>query len=64
MLEILLVIEKEGRNINRGKVEVALDNSKVHREIVNAIVKLYKQLWDTGAEVVQIKRLLKKLGLK
>ena len=55
------MIEKKRRNINRGKIEVALDNSKFHRGIANDIVKLCKHAQDAGAEVAQMRRLLKNI---
>ena len=55
MLELLSVIEKKGRHVNRGKIEVALNNSKLYRETIHDIVKPHKHVQDAGAKVAQMK---------
>lgn len=61
LLELISVIERKGRGIERGKIIVAIDNRKVHRGILSEIVKPSTHTQDAGAEIAQMKKLLKKI---
>ena len=58
------MIERKGRNIESGAIVIAIDNRKVHRELLHEIIKSNQAVQDVGAEVMQIKRLLQKIKFK
>ena len=61
LLDLLTAIEKKGQKIECGKIEIAVDNLKVRRGTMNEILKLSIHTQDAGAEIVQIRKLLKKI---
>lgn len=61
MLELLVVQEKKGKNINEGKVIVGIDNRKVRKRIVEEIKKTSANAGDAGAEIVEMKEILNRI---
>ena len=39
MLELLIVLERRGRNIENGKMVIGLDNRKVYQKLIDKIRK-------------------------
>jgi len=61
LLELLKVIEKKSRYILNRKIKIGFDNKKGYNKIVNRIYKLNVYVQEAGAEVVMIKKVLKKI---
>ena len=61
MLELLVVLEKKGKNINEGKVIVGLDNRKVCRGTVDEIKKMSMNVGDAWVEIVEMKETLNRI---
>ena len=59
LLELIKVIERKGRNINHGKITIGIDYKRVYRKIVTKIKKSSEYAQEAGAEIAEIKRLLK-----
>ena len=61
LLEFIALLEKKGREIQRGKIQIGLDNRYVHWKIVEDVAKPSMGSQDSGAEIVQIRRLIRKI---
>ena len=61
LLELIHMIEKKGRDITRGLITIGIDNRKVHRKLVEDIMKTSMHVQDAGAIVAQIRRLLSRI---
>ena len=55
------MLERRGRGIDYGKIEIGIDYRKAHRKIMSAIKKSNEYAKESGAEITRIKRLLKKI---
>ena len=60
LLDLLSVLEQKEKSVSSGKVIAVVDNSKVCRSIISNIAKP-RDYTDVGAEIAQMKRLLKKM---
>ena len=61
LLELLVVLERRGRGIDYGKIEIGIDYRRAHKKIMSAIKKSNEYAKESGAEIARIKRLLKKI---
>ena len=61
LLELIEVIERKERRISHSKIIIRVDNRKVYQKIVEEIAKPNVHTKDSGAKIVQIKRLLEKI---
>ena len=61
LLELVMVLHKRGRNVTQGKICVSIDNKKVFDGVTKTIVKASTYTQDAGAEIAQIRRLVKEM---
>ena len=61
LLELLVTLEKRGRNVNSGKVTVGLDNRKAHIGIVEEIKRNSEVTKDAGAEIIEMKNIVNRI---
>ena len=61
LLELLVVLEKRGRNINNGRIVIGIDYRRAHRKIIESIKKSNEYAQESGAEIAKIKSLLEKI---
>jgi len=61
LLELISVLKHRGRDIESGKLSIAVDNRKVYRGITEQIKKASTHTQDAGVEIAQIRRLLKEI---
>ena len=64
ILELLIVLERRGRNIENGKIVIGLDNRKVYQKLIDKIRKACYHTQDARVEIAQMKRLIKKIKFK
>ena len=57
-LELIKVIEKKGRHIERGKLIIGFDYRRSHAKIKKGIKRLNEYAQETGIEVTITKKLL------
>ena len=53
-------IRRKGKHISHSLVVIGIDNRRVYKKIVNNVKKVSIFVQDTGAEIVQIRKLLRK----
>ena len=58
LLELVKMIKRKGQNIESQAIVIAINNRKVCRDLLHKITKSNQVVWDTGAEVMKIKKLL------
>ena len=61
LLELIEVIEKKSRHINQGKITIGFDYRKSHNKIIKDIKKTSDYVQEAGAEIVMIKKEIKKI---
>jgi len=61
LLELLIVLERKGREIEHGKIEIGIDYRRAHRKIISAIKKSNEYAKESGVEIARIKRILKRI---
>ena len=61
LLELMEILERKGRHIDYGKVQIGFDNRIAYRKIVEQITKASIFAQDAGAEIAQIKALMRKI---
>ena len=61
LLELLSVIERRGRHIENGSVDIAFDNKRHYRQITNDIRKSNMYAQEAGGEIARIKDLLQRI---
>ena len=64
LLELLEILEQKGRYINYGKVIISFNNRLVHRRILQEVYKPNSFAQDVGAEIAQIRWLIKKIAFE
>ena len=61
LLELIEVLKRRGRSIGSGKIVVDVNNRKVCRRTTKMIWKAIAHTQDAGAEISQIKKLLREI---
>jgi len=61
LLKLAEIIERKGRMIDFGIIEISIDNRDVDRKIISNIKKSNHLVQDRGVEILQLRRLLKKI---
>ena len=61
LLELLEVLWRKGKHINRGKIQIGFDNKKAYKEIITTLRKYTKYAEDAGAEISRIKEIIREL---
>ena len=61
LLELITVLERRGRHINEGCIEIGFDNKKQYQRLMNRMKKSNMWAQEAGAEVAMIKYQLKKI---
>ena len=64
LLELVEVIERKGRMVDFGMIKISIDNRDAYKKIISNIKKSNYLVQDRGAEISQIRRLLKKIKFK
>ena len=61
LLEVITALERRGKHIEHGKIEIGFDNRMQQRNLVASIKKSNVCAQEAGAEIAMIKQLRKKI---
>ena len=64
LLELMAVVAKGGRNINRGKIVIGVDCKRMCKKIIKEINKSNEYAQESGAEIAMIKQIMKQLNFE
>ena len=64
LLELMMVIQKKGRNINSRKIIIGVDYKRAYKKIIEEIMKPNKYVQEARAEIALIKQLMKKINFE
>ena len=61
LLDLIELLRIKGREITSGKIEIGFDNRRSHRRIIQEIMKPSICAQEAGAEIMQIRRIIKEV---
>ena len=64
LLKLLEVIEREGKYVSRGKIQIGFNNWVYHRKIASKIGKSSAFVHDIGVEIAQMQSIMKNAKVK
>ena len=64
LLEVIKTLERRGKHIEQGKIEIGFDNRIQHRNLVAKIKKSNTHAQEASAEIAMTKHVMKKINLK
>jgi len=64
LLELLTVIERRGRHIENGSIEIGFDHKRQYRQITGKIMKSNIYAQEGGAEIAAIKEIIDRINFE
>ena len=61
LLELITMLEKNGKHINQGEIRIGFDCKKAYKKIVKSILKCNVCAQEAGGEIGMIKTSLNKI---
>ena len=61
LLKLFTIVERRGRHIENGKLEIGFYNRRHHRNILEELRKSNAHKLEAGAEIAIIKKLMRKI---
>ena len=61
LLELMEVLKRRARHIENGKITIGFDNRIAHQQMINEVVKPTMFANDAGAEIAQIRDIMKEI---
>ena len=58
---MITVLDRRGRHIENGRIEIGFDNKQQYRQIMSSIKKSNMYVQESGAEIAMIKHLIEKI---
>ena len=62
LLALIETVCKKGWEIETGKIAIGVDNRRVFRNATKDVAKLSEYAQDVGAEIAQIRKLMKEIS--